>query len=291
MGAIPSGFGIFVIMKYDTSVVRWLGLVISILSFFSASTASASSEFPGRDLYPNVPVISTQQLYKQLSTGVVIVDARTPFEYETLRIKGAINIPLKLNTEKFIAKIQNIRKQTNQPIVFYCNGRSCLKSYKAARKAMIYAKAEKVLTYDAGVFEWTTAYPDHAELLGKSPVSPDQLISKENFKKHMKPALDFIKSAHKGTIILDIRDRSQRDGFYIFSGEENSIPLNEMDKLKAVIRRAKKEQKPLFVYDEVGRQVRWLQYYLESEKVPEYYFMEGGAKAFFTIPINELMDS
>ena len=40
----------------------------------------------------------------------------------------------------------------------------------------------------------------------------------------------------------------------------------------------------------VGKQVRWLQYYLEQQNAGEYYFMEGGAAAFYKIPTEKLLD-
>ena len=57
------------------------------------------------------------------------------------------------------------------------------------------------------------------------------------------------------------------------------------------IHKVKNENRPLYIYDAVGKQVRWLQYYLEAEKISNYYFMKGGANAFFDVPIDELMDS
>jgi len=265
--------------------------VTSFILFLIANNPSyANNDYPGRLVYPSIPIISTEQLYEQFENSIII-DARSNYEYETLRIRNAINIPLGLNNKKFIQRIKNLREHSDQPIVFYCNGHSCMKSYKAARKAIIYAKTDKIYAYDSGVFDWARAYPDYAELLGKSPVQAEHLISKNSFKKHSLPALNFIKNANEETIILDIRDRAQRDGFYIFSGHEHSIPLNNKKSIKSILQQAKQSQKPLYIYDATGKQVRWLQYYLESEKVKEYYFMEGGAQAFFTIPVEELLDS
>ncbi|MEK7816390.1 MAG: hypothetical protein AAB294_06180, partial [Pseudomonadota bacterium] len=47
-----------------------------------------------------------------------------------------------------------------------------------------------------------------------------------------------------------------------------------------IIERAKKEKKTLLVYDQVGKQVQWFQYYLESRGLKDYYFMKGGAQAY-----------
>lgn len=270
---------------HKTQYITGFILLLSTINY-----CHASSDYPGREVYPNIPTLSTEQLYEQFKNAIII-DARSSYEYETLRIKNAINIPLGLNNKHFIQRIKNVREHSKQNIVFYCNGHSCMKSYKAARKAIIYAKADNVYAYDSGIFDWAIAHPEHAELFGKSPVNPDQLISKNKFNKHNLPALKFIKNADETTIILDVRDRAQRDGFYIFSGYEKSIPLNEKSSIHAILEDAKQSNKTLYIYDATGKQVRWLQYYLESEKVKEYYFMKGGAQAFFNIPVEELMDS
>lgn len=277
-------------MKSNLNPAQAHWLLLALFSALFSFEVVAEEAFPGRAIYPDIPVISTEDLYQRFEQSI-IVDTRSPYEYQTLRIKGAINIPLKLNNEKFISKIQELRASSAMPIIFYCNGHSCMKSYKATRKAILFARADNVYAYDAGVFDWAKQHPELAELLGKSPVRPEQLISREHFDKHLMPAVEFIKTAGDKAVIIDIRDRIQRDGFYIFSGHENSIPLNEKDRLQAVIRKAKNDGRPLYIYDAVGKQVRWLQYYLEAENVTDYYFMKGGANAFFDIPIDELMDS
>ena len=39
----------------------------------------------------------------------------------------------------------------------------------------------------------------------------------------------------------------------------------------------------IFIYDEVGKQVRWLQYALEKANVKNYYFMHNGARGYYDI--------
>ena len=52
---------------------------------------AAEDEFPGRDLYPSVPYIEIKELHDRLDE-VVVVDVRSSYEYETLRVKGALNV-------------------------------------------------------------------------------------------------------------------------------------------------------------------------------------------------------
>ena len=146
-----------------------------LFSVFSTSSVVAKEGFPGRAEYPEIPVYSKEQLADNFNK-VLIVDARSALEFETLRIKGAVNLPVA--DRNFGKKIKTLSKQNgNKKIAFYCNGRSCFKSYKAAELA-IKNGVKNVVAYDAGMFEWAQAYPAKAVLLGQSPVDSSKIISK-----------------------------------------------------------------------------------------------------------------
>jgi len=138
--------------------------------------AAGTSEFPGRKIYPNVSVITLEQL-KARRHEVQVVDVRSAYEYQTLHITGAINIPV--SGEHFAGQMANLRAEHVKDIVVYCNGKTCMKSYTAAKK---YAEANisNVYAYDAGIMDWAKAYPEAAELLGETLDNPSKLISKED---------------------------------------------------------------------------------------------------------------
>jgi rhodanese-related sulfurtransferase len=258
-------------------------IILFLLShLFASSVLANEEEFPNRDLYPEVPYIGLDELYQQRNK-VIIIDVRSGYEYKTLHIKGSRNIPL--SSKDFTDLIQTIRAKNSKPIIFYCNGKTCRKSYKAVRKALR-ANIPNVIAYDAGIFDWARKYPAESELLGKSPIQPGQLISSDKFKKHMLEADDFIAKASERSIILDIRDPTQREGLFIFNSAEIPVPLDN-EKLQQYIDLAQKENRNLMIYDAVGKQVRWLQYYLEDQNLKTYYFMKGGAKSFFDELVNE----
>lgn len=250
--------------------------ILLLCSFYSAQVFSSDEEYPNRALYPEVPFISLEDLHKQ-KDNTLIVDVRSAYEYDTLRIKGALNIPL--NSSDYLERIKTLRAKSGKPIAFYCNGKTCRKSYKAARKALR-ADIGNVNAYDAGIFDWANQYPVDSELLGQSPIRPGQLISSSKFKKHQLEADSFIQKASKNSIILDVRDPTQRDGLFIFNGTEIPVPLDN-DKMQKYVAQAKSQNRSLMIYDAVGKQVRWLQYYLEQQNLKSYYFMKGGAKSFF----------
>ena len=255
-----------------------------LLAFFvalscaqAAEKAKAKKEFPGRDVFPEVQIYELAELYQQ-KDQVVIVDVRSSYEFDTLRAKGAINIPVSSKT--FGEELRKLRASTDKPIVFYCNGRTCYKSYKAGRKA-IYYKVDNTFSFDSGIFDWAKAHPGEAVLLGHSPVNVRDLISKKTFKKKLIDPEKFGLRVGNNSIVLDVRDRFQREAIGFFPGQERRVSLDQKEKLEKYFRKAKKSNKTLLIYDAVGKQVRWLMYSLEKVGVKEYYFMKGGAKGYY----------
>lgn len=262
-------------------------LVFLLNTILISSVTAATVEFPGRTKYPEVKVIEKNQLMKKI-LEVIIVDARSSLEFKTLRIKGAQNIPV--SSKDFVAQVKKLRKITSKPIIFYCNGRTCMKSYIAAKKCLK-AKIRNVAAYDAGMFEWAKTYPKQAELFGISPVSKADIIPSAKFKVRLLTPKKFgynVFNKGKRNIILDVRDKFQRGAAGFFPGKEQWISLNKEDKLKNFIHKAKRENKTLYIYDEVGKQVRWLQYALEDADMKNYYFMRKGAKGYYASLMKEM---
>jgi len=250
-------------------------IALAIMLLLAGTSLNANEEFPGRTLYPKIPTIELEELFNQRDE-MLIVDVRSIYEYDTLHIKNARH--LALDDRNFITTLKQWRKSDPRPLAFYCNGHTCKKSYKATQKA-VKEHIDKVYAYDAGIFTWTKAYPDHAVLLGKSPVNPARLINKETLEAHMLSPEPFGQRVGDDTIVIDIRDTIQKNAINLFPMRQHSVPLDNA-KLKTYVDKAKNENKTLLFYDAVGKQVRWLQYYLEDEGIKNYYFMTGGAKAF-----------
>lgn len=255
----------------------------SVLLFIFVITtqvqAVATDEFPVRKLYPAVPTVEIDDLNKRIGK-VIIVDVRSDYEYQTLRMAGALNIPLASPT--FLKEMQELRKANpTKEIVVYCNGRTCKKSYKATQKCRDH-KISNVTAFDAGIFDWAKKYPQRALLLGESPVDPGRLIPKGEFKKKLLAPDKFeALMAQRDIIVLDIRDRFQREALSLFPGIEKRVYLDDQAKLERYIDQAARENKTLLVYDAAGKQVRWLMYLIEKKGVKRYAFMKGGAHAYF----------
>lgn len=249
-------------------------LTILFLSLINIAHAADSDEFPLRAVHPKVKYITLSDLSKRYE-DVHLVDARSAYEYDTLHIKGAVNISV--DDPSFVKNVTALRAKDNKPIVFYCNGKTCAKSYEAWDKADS-AGINNILTYDAGVFDWARQHPDKSVLLGKTPIKVSDLITTAQFNEHLLGPDDFAARIGHNTILLDIRDRLQRAGMTFYPVYVHQVPMDN-SKLKQYIDEAKSQNKTLLVFDEVGKQVVWLQYYLEDQKVPSYYFLKGGVRA------------
>lgn len=251
---------------------RFILLLVALLY----SVTALAEDYPGRKVYPMVPVYETAKL-NQSYQDVVIIDVRSPYEYQTLHINKAINIPL--NSKTFAEDVEATRKEM-QPIVFYCNGPDCYQSYKAVIKAQR-GGVENIFAYDSGIFDWANAYPAKATLVGKTPIDKNRLISQDKLQQHLLEPEQFVSKVKQNIAILDIREPAQRGLLELFPYRQDNISLDQKDRLVKYLDRIFKTGQTLMVYDEAGNQVRWLQYYLESKGITKYYFMEGGAKNYF----------
>ena len=265
-------------MKRALTLFVSIFLLTVYVSAGYAKEGNAKDDFPGRKLFQDVKYIELAALNK-MGDKAVIVDVRSKYEYQVLRVKGSLHISV--SQTLFGQKVKELRAKTDKAIVFYCNGHTCFKSYKATRRAQG-AGVKNVFAFDAGIFDWTKAYPKRAVLLGRSPVDPKRLLSKKKLKLRMLSPKAFQARFGRRSLILDVRSRLQRagSGLFIIEGEKRAS-LDDKAGISYYVNKAKQEGKTLLVYDAVGKQVRWFQYYLERAGVKNYYFMKGGANGYF----------
>ena len=89
-------------------------------------------------------VVSAEEVKALQATGAVIVDNRIASEFSDGHIKGAINIPYREKSDKSVTfdmsqdefATSKLPSNTATALVFYCNGPSCWKGYKASVAAM-----------------------------------------------------------------------------------------------------------------------------------------------------------
>lgn len=268
-------------MHTKTKTIAAIGFMGMLIWTSCGAMAAESPGFPLRSEYAVVGVktISTQDLAEHLDE-YTIIDVRSDYEYQTLHIAGAHSIPL--SSAHFVEQARALATDTKKPLVFYCNGTTCAKSYKAVVKTL-QQDMKHTLAYDAGIFAWAEAEPKHTVLLGQPMKSPLQLISQPRFESHMLNPRTFYEEvmADGHALVIDIRDAAQRAGISLFQMRDIHVPLDNAQ-LKVWIDKAKADNRPLYFVDATGHQVRWLQYFLEAQGVHHYWFMKGGAKAFET---------
>jgi len=114
-----------------------------------------------------VTLVTAEQAHKLVDAGVPVIDTRVGNEYADAHIRGARNVPYKEKSAKeagFDARqdqfdLAKLPADRQAPVIFYCNGPECWKSYKASRVAAE-AGWKKVHWLRGGFPEWKAkGYP------------------------------------------------------------------------------------------------------------------------------------
>ncbi len=245
-------------------------LTLAGILVLTAPLQAAEEGYPLRKKFPGLQYITTSDLNKQYDKAL-IVDARSKLEFDVIHINKAAHVPMAVAT--FAKDLEKIRQKTaTSPLVFYCNGHTCEKSYDAAAEANK-AGFNGVMVYDAGIFDWAKTYPDKTTLMGKTPAPKEKLISKSTFAKKCIGYDEFKKkAASPNAVVIDIREPIQRKEIPQIQGLRN-IPSDRMIDL---VNKGEFKDKQLLILDAVGKQVEWLQYYLEAKGYRNYLFLEKG---------------
>lgn len=253
-------------------------LPVSLLLLVLLPPQALATDFPYREYYPELNIIELAELKAGYDRKeYVIVDVRTAAEFESVHIKGAVNLPY--GYPKFTEELKKIAVDNpGKKILVYCNGITCLKSYKAAEDAL-YAGLSNVHAYDGGIGAWTDAYPAETILAGKELSMPEkQLISKERFRS---ACLDFAsfkeKALLENAVLIDVRDPIQRKEKLPGLDQALQIPLDKL--VTNIIAKGNMKDKDLFIFDQVGLQVNWLIYHLIANGYTSFHFLDGGATA------------
>jgi len=252
-------------------------VTISIVFFmvFSCLTQAfaADDDFPLRKKYPDVKYITTEDLAAQYEE-TIIVDVRSTMEFDVAHINKAQHVSISQAT--FTKDLEQVRaKDGAAPMAFYCNGHTCAKSYKAAEAAQE-AGFANVYAYDAGIFDWIMAQPDKSTLVGKTPADKEKIIPESKLKEKLISYDQLMaQAAAPDAINIDIRDPFQREIIPAIPMLRN-IPLDRLIKL---LEKGQFKDKQLLIIDAVGKQVGWLQYYLEEYGYTNYAFLAGGVGA------------
>jgi len=127
-------------------------------------------------------------------SGCVLVDARTPEEYQEVHIRGAISIPV----NNFEESRNLLPEDKTARLIFYCNGVKCGKSGLAAQKAAE-AGYTNVAVFAAGMPVWEEkGYPISAGENYQKPLETAKLSPTELH--------DLLAANGNGITVVDVRD-------------------------------------------------------------------------------------
>jgi rhodanese-related sulfurtransferase len=130
-------------------------------------------------------------------SGLIVIDARTPEEFQEVHINGAVNLPLPVLEKDPSA----LKFPKDAKLVFYCNGFKCGKSPKAARLAAslgyrnLYVLSEGMPAWEEKGFA-IYAGPDYEKKIETTRVSPKELQ-------------EMLKSTPTAITLVDVRDANE----------------------------------------------------------------------------------
>jgi rhodanese-related sulfurtransferase len=205
--------------------MKKLLLLAMMLTTFSAVSAAIAA---GKPLEPFTVVTSeeTKAMIDRKDPGLVVIDARSPGEYQEVHIKGAVNIPWPM-LEKNPA-LMNMAKDAK--LVFYCNGFKCGKSPKAARLAAglgytnLFVLSEGIPAWEEKGFAIYVG-PDYEKKIETSRISPQELQV-------------WLKEKKAEITLVDVRDPKEFAEGHI-AGAIN-IPANTFAALSAGLEKEKR---------------------------------------------------
>ncbi len=134
--------------------LRSIGFCLLLLLQFSAPVLAAQAP----EAIAGSTVINSDELIDLVvNTDVmVVIDSRITGDYIRGHIEDAINLP---NTETNCRTLTDILPQLFSPVVFYCNGESCLRSSEAISIALA-CGYKKIYWFRGGFEEWVAmGYP------------------------------------------------------------------------------------------------------------------------------------
>lgn len=105
--------------------------------------------------FDEIPIVTYNQLVKFLnSPNLILIDARTPHDFEKAHIGNAVNIfAYEENLDIYFQKLSSIPFDERKVIIVYCDGGSCDASHKVA-KDLIQLGHKNVFVFTGGWEEW-----------------------------------------------------------------------------------------------------------------------------------------
>ncbi len=129
-------------------------ITIGFSVFFIAQGAVAGTHEPTPTSLDGASVISAEQVIELIgsNSNLVVIDARKDSDHQKGWIEGSHALP---NTDTNPDSLAKIAPDKGAPVLFYCNGVNCHRSYESAKIALA-AGYSKVYWFRGGMEEWET---------------------------------------------------------------------------------------------------------------------------------------
>lgn len=136
------------------------GLLGGLVLGLGAGDLAWAADSP--DHIDRVTVVTAEQAKQMQEQGVPMIDARVATEYAEKTVKGALSVPYNEKSGKDVNfdrtkdrfNVSKLPSDKNAPLIIFCNGGECWKSYKASVVARD-AGYTHVYWMRGGMPEWT----------------------------------------------------------------------------------------------------------------------------------------
>lgn len=128
-----------------------IAFLVTTVAFMNPVSAGSGKSSPLS--IPGATTVDVTQAKQLFDNGVLFVDVRKDKDWNAGRIPDAVHLDVKkvLSEETLLAEVKK-----DEPVVFYCNGHSCMRSSKAAAKAVEWGW-KKVYYFRDGFPAWKGA--------------------------------------------------------------------------------------------------------------------------------------
>jgi len=142
-----------------------------ILVITAPQVNAANPNYRSPEEVPGTTTITAEEVKKLYDEGVVIIDVRNPRLYARRHIPGSHHLDLKTAyNEDSLATLAN----KDDPIVIYCSGVKCSRSYRASEQAVSWGYT-KVKYFRGGIVDWRNAgYPVESSTVAPAAESGSQ---------------------------------------------------------------------------------------------------------------------
>jgi rhodanese-related sulfurtransferase len=137
------------------SLAKHSAAAILVVGVTSAALADTPESLAGAKL------VAAEDVAKLQAAGTPVFDTRIASDFAEGHIKGAISVPYREKSEKSVAfdagqdefDLAKLPTDKGAPLIVYCNGPECWKSFKAATAA-IKNGYSSIYWYRAGFPDW-----------------------------------------------------------------------------------------------------------------------------------------